>query len=76
MKLKTRKRENYKPQPKEEKKNPDWATLEENSLPLYMYETPNTAVLEECFMYGLQIPYKQIKVKNLPVLPEPAYLSL
>lgn len=58
---------------------PSWAVLDDDakSLPAQMYFGCSAEEAEECYAKGQEIPYRKLKVKNLPVQDVPtAYLDI
>lgn len=58
---------------------PSWAVLDEESktLPAQMYFGCSAEEAEECYTKGQEVPYRKLKVKNLPIQDVPtAYLDI
>ena len=58
---------------------PSWAVLDDDTktLPASMYFGCSAEEAEECYTKGQEIPYRTLKVKNLPVQDVPtAYLDI
>lgn len=64
---------------KEKPAIPSWAVLDDDtkSLPAQMYFGCSAEEAEECYSKGQEVPYRKLKVKNLPVQDVPtAYLDI
>ena len=80
MLIRIERRKDARPAKRKEKPPiPNWAILDDGAkeLPKTMFFPPSMEELEECILYDRAIPYREVKVKGIPIVDVPiAYLDI
>lgn len=80
MLIKIERRKDARPVKKKEKPPlPKWAVLDEDAkeLPRKILVPPTAEEAEECWFYGKELPYREVKIKGLQITDIPtAYLNV